>query len=137
MLTEFCTKITKLLEANNAWAGGDKTLHMSARLMEFYDNYEANVRGNASEFLGADYHKVVVEEMHETRGTSMPNFLSHPVFCSLLAKETAQLYEPTMALLEEVHKYFDETIVSIPNYFNTVITARGALTSQPTLKKFL
>lgn len=81
--------------------------------MEFYDGYEKTIRDNTAQFLSAGYHKEVMAEMHETRGSSLSNFLSHPVFCSMLASETKKLHEPTIKLLDQVHKYLSNSIVGI------------------------
>ncbi len=57
-----------------------------------------------------DYQPIVLEAMRETRGVSLPNFLSHPVFRNLLAKETAKLLEPSVNLVADIRNFYENAI---------------------------
>ncbi len=68
------------------------------------------MREKAPTFLSQNYQAVVMKAMNESRGTTLPNFISPQLHSNLVASELRALQGHAEAVLNESRKLWDDVI---------------------------
>lgn len=89
----------------------EKELHIPPRLTEFFGQFMEEVLQKTPDFLSDDFTKLVEKQDLESRGCSLPNFLSDPVFRLLFLKEFETAVPPAVwTLMNKVHEYISKVL---------------------------
>lgn len=84
-----------------------RELRMMPRLQDFADKFDETVqrRGSKIVIFSPVFREIIMEELKESRGTSLPDQPNPVIFTRLVARVVDELKEPAMALAGKVHGY--------------------------------
>ena len=104
-----CIASFKLVAKAKAEYKGDvaRELRMMPRLQDFADEFDQTVQSCGSKIVifSRDFRKFVMEELKESRGTSLPDQPNPVIFTRLVKQVVDELKEPAMTLAAKVHDY--------------------------------
>ena len=71
----------------------DKDIHVAPRMYERYTHFKEEVEGKTTDFLSQEMSEKVEDADSENKGTSLPNFLSTPVFRQIFLEELEEAFD--------------------------------------------
>ena len=89
----------------------DAHLAVAARSYEMYKKFSEDLQGAVPDFLGEEYRRELEKMVKLTRGGSLSNFLSHPIFAHCVKEGfVTPLTQLSDELVTEVVEYISTTI---------------------------
>eukprot|EP00741_Cyanophora_paradoxa_P015787 tig00020904_g15242.t1 len=119
LVSSFCRTVESLLQG-----GLDPDLHdfneaelrelyLSARMLERFESMSEQIRSAKSDFFSKEFEAKVQFALRDSRGASLPNFISMPAFVKLFRAEIEGFKKPIYNCLADVKGLLENALLKI------------------------
>ena len=93
------------------------------QLYSFFTEYGRALKSNVPDFFCESFHESLKESVKEHYGNALPNFISQPLFESVLSGTRQKIQDHTGELINKVYAHVKNTMKSEMNIFNPDVSA--------------
>lgn len=91
----------------------EKRMHCSARFIEMLNRFSTKLRGDAETDPTRNFLTEEIAVLEEAKGISLPNFLSHTAFLTVLQRNVDKISSKPITFMTEIWDYIEEVVVTV------------------------
>jgi interferon-induced GTP-binding protein Mx1 len=97
--------------------------NLDKQLYTYFSEYGSALKNNVPDFFGESFHDTLKENVKKHHGNALPNFISQPLFESVLSDTQKQIHEHTNDLINKTYIHVKSVMKEEMRIFNPDVSA--------------